>query len=171
MISLVRPSAEYAESWAAAVREFAADGTTMHGSGLWNHEDPVATGIEQVIDYLRLTELPDPADPSARVPCTYFWIVEDGEFLGYLAMRHELNDWLLEEGGHIGYSVRPSRRREGHAARALALALDEARAIGLDRVLVTADDVNAPSWRTIESNGGVLEDVRHGKRRYWIELG
>jgi predicted acetyltransferase len=169
MTSLVRPSVEYADSWAAAVREFTEDGTAMNGSGLWHLDDPLAAGVEQVVEDLRRSR--EHASPPVQVPCTYFWIVEDGEFVGYLAMRHELNDWLLEEGGHIGYSVRPSRRREGHAARALALALDEARAIGLDRVLVTADDVNAPSWRTIESNGGVLEDVRKGKRRYWIELG
>ena len=41
------------------------------------------------------------------VHCTYFWITEDGEFVGYLALRHSLTPWLLDEGGHIGFSVRP----------------------------------------------------------------
>lgn len=168
--SLVRPSVEYAESWAAAVREFVEDGTDMNGSGLWHLEDPLAAGIERVVEDLRRRESPEHANPPAQVPCTYFWIVQGGEFVGYLAMRHELNEWLLEEGGHIGYSVRPSRRREGHATRALGLALDEARAIGLDRVLVTADEDNRASWRAIEANAGVLEDSRAGKRRYWIDL-
>ena len=170
MTSLVRPSVEYADSWAAAVAEFRDDGSVMHGSGLWHLEDPLAAGIEKVVEDLRWRESREHAEDPAKVPCTYFWIAEDGEFVGYLAMRHELNDWLLEEGGHIGYSIRPSRRRQGHAARALALGLEEARALGLDRVLVTADETNAPSWRTIEANGGVLEDVRKGKRRYWIAL-
>jgi predicted acetyltransferase len=170
MTSLVRPSVEYAESWAAAVREFADDGTAMNGSGLWHLEDPVAAGIERVVADLRDKESAEHAQPPAKVACTYFWIVEDDVFLGYLAMRHELNEWLLNEGGHIGYSIRPSRRQQGHAARALGLALDEARAIGLDRVLVTADEENVPSWRAIETNGGVLEDSRGGKRRYWIDL-
>lgn len=170
MTSLVKPSVAYAESWAAAVEEFVADGTAMHGSGLWHLEDPLAAGIDRVVEDLQRMEDPEHAHPPTRVPCSYFWIVADDEFVGYLAMRHELNDWLLNEGGHIGYSVRPSRRRQGHAVRALALALAEARAIGLDRVLVTADEENRPSWRAIEANGGVQEDSREGKRRYWIDL-
>jgi predicted acetyltransferase len=170
MTSLVRPSVEYADSWAAAVREFTEDGTAMNGSGLWHLDDPLAAGVEQVVEDLRRMESREHASPPVQVPCTYFWIVEDGEFVGYLAMRHELNEWLLNEGGHIGYSIRPSRRRQGHATRALALALGEARAIGLDRVLLTADEDNSASWRAIETNGGAQEDSREDKRRYWIDL-
>ena len=52
--------------------------------------------------------------------------------------------------------------------------LPEARALGLDRVLVTCDDTNLGSQRVIEANGGVLEDVRSTQlgrtRRYWLEL-
>ena len=84
--------------------------------------------------------------------------------VGFLAFRHELNAFLLEEGGHIGYAVRPARRREGHATRALGLAVRRAAELGLDRVLVTCDDDNVPSAATIIGNGGVLEDVRKGKR-------
>ena len=91
--------------------------------------------------------------------------------MGYLALRHALTPFLLEEGGHIGFSVRPSRRREGHATRALALALPRASALGLDQVLITCDDDNEGSRRTIEHNGGVYEDTRKGKRRYWIDVG
>ena len=65
--------------------------------------------------------------------------------------------------------MRPSRRGEGHASRALGLALHRSVELGLDRVLVTCDEENRPSARTIERNGGVLEDVRNGTRRYWID--
>src|SRR6478752_7703115 len=51
---------------------------------------------------------------AGYVPCTYFWIMEGGTFLGSLAIRHVLNDFLFNEGAHIGYSVRPSARRRGH---------------------------------------------------------
>ncbi len=104
------------------------------------------------------------------MPSDYWWITHDHEVVGFLAIRHRLNEWLLEEGGHIGYSVRPSRRRQGHASRALGLALLRARDLGLDRVLVTCDEDNVGSARTIESQGGIFEDARKGKRRYWIAL-
>lgn len=64
--------------------------------------------------------------------------------------------------------MRPSRRREGHARRALALAVAEAGRIGIDPVLVTCDDGNLTSRRAIEGNGGRYEDSRQGKQRYWL---
>ena len=109
-----------------------------------------------------------------RVHATHWWIVEGGDYLGAIDLRHYLNDVLLDVGGHIGYSVRPSFRRRGLATWALGSVLPEARALGLDRVLVTCDDDNTGSARSIERNGGVLEDVRATdagvKRRYWITL-
>lgn len=166
---LVRPDLRFHASWADAVREFG-EAANMQGSGLWTMDttDLSAETLERLIAPL-LAAVHTP-EQEGFVPCTYLWIVDGEEFVGYLALRHELNDFLLDQGGHIGYSVRPSRRREGHAARALGLALDEARALGLDRVLVTCDDDNVGSYRTIERNGGVLEDVRGVKRRYWIGL-
>ena len=180
MTRLVRPDVRLRASWAEAVAEWD-DGTNMHGSGLWTFEtlDVTEDGCRGIIDFLLAEErLPRPdvdGTGTAKVPSTYFWIVDGGdddpeEFVGYLALRHPLNAWLLEEGGHIGYSVRPTRRRQGHATRALVLALGEAARLGLDRVLVTADEDNRPSWRAIEANAGVREDSRAGKRRYWIEL-
>ncbi len=170
MIELVLPDLRYANSWIAAVREFAA--TTMHGSGLWDLAVDDAT-VETLADRIpgllaqsdHATELPE-----GRVHSDYWWMVDGTAFVGYLAIRHDLTEFLLNEGGHIGYGVRPSRRREGHATRALELALVRAREIGLDRVLLTCDEDNTPSLRTIERNGGVLEDIRNGTRRYWISL-
>jgi predicted acetyltransferase len=97
------------------------------------------------------------------------WIVDGDVFLGSLAIRHELNDFLLNEGGHIGYSVRPSARRRGHAVKALADALPMARELGIFRALITCDEDNAGSRATIEKNGGIYEDTRNGKRRYWVD--
>ncbi|WP_323791491.1 GNAT family N-acetyltransferase [Nocardioides sp.] len=81
-----------------------------------------------------------------------------------------LTSFLLDTGGHIGYFVRPSRRGEGHAGRALGLALDHAADLGLRRVLLTCDRDNEASRRTIESAGGDLEDVRELTMRFGIDL-
>ena len=87
-----------------------------------------------------------------------------------------LNDALLRIGGHIGYVVVPEFRRQGHATAILHLALQFAHdTLGLDLVLLTCDDDNIGSIKTIEKNGGVLEDVVSGpdlgkpKRRYWMD--
>ena len=98
------------------------------------------------------------------------WIVENGQVLGGIALRHKFNDVT----GHIGYGVRPSARRRGLASWALGEMLGEARALGLDRVLILCLADNVASAYTIERNGGVLEGIRnteHGPvKRYWIAL-
>jgi predicted acetyltransferase len=170
--ALSRPDVALHASWAEAVAEFHAIGEVhMHGSGLWDfeHVDVTEAGCRVIVDHLNAQADPAVEMPEGKVHCTYFWITDGDEFVGYLALRHALSPWLLEEGGHIGYAVRPSRRRQGHAVRALELAVAEAAALGMDRVLVTCDHDNDGSRRVIERAGGVLEDVRNGKRRYWIE--
>lgn len=178
MTDLSVPDVRFQPSWAAAMTEYAAAGEQQpHGSGLWDLDriDVTLAGCGEVVAHLLAQRDPTTELPEGRVHCTYLWITEPGaggpEFVGYLALRHTLTPWLLEEGGHIGYSVRPSRRRQGHASRALVLALDRAAALGLDRVLLTVDEDNAGSRAVIERAGGVYEDSRRGKRRYWIAAG
>ena len=170
MARLIAPDVSYHSSWLEGAGDF--NGTRQDGAGAedWPLEDirdPQTFG--RFVDWLVKDALPESPRNPAHVPCTYLWIVEGGTFLGSLAIRHELTDFLLNEGGHIGYSVRPSARRRGHAAKALAAALPIARELGITRVLLTCDEDNFGSRGTIEKNGGVYEDSRNGKRRYWID--
>jgi len=109
------------------------------------------------------------------VPNTLLVADVDGEIVGRVAIRHELNDFLAREGGHIGYCVRPRFRRQGHATEMLRQALIVARATGIDRVLVTCENSNLASIRVIEACGGKLDSVIEmesfpdGVRRYWID--
>lgn len=171
--ALALPDVRLAATWAETLREFG-DGYP-HGSGVDPDAPPAldrAGCAAYVADKLRYAD-PLVGPPPGRVACTYFWVLEDGagpgRMVGFLAVRHALNDFLLEQGGHIGYSVRPSARGRGHASRALGLGLDHAAALGLDRVLLTCEADNVASQRTIERAGGVYEDARAGKRRFWVE--
>jgi predicted acetyltransferase len=85
-----------------------------------------------------------------------------------IALRHRLNDGLLEVGGHIGYDVRRSARRSGHATAMLLGVLAEAQAMDIDQALLTCDEDNIASRIVIERAGGRFEDSRRGKRRYWV---
>jgi predicted acetyltransferase len=173
MTALVPPDVRLRSSWAEAVVEFGDE--VMHGSGMWEFDlvDVTEEGAGAIVAHLLAQADPATEVPEGRVHCTYLWITDgpgdDEEFVGYLAIRHALTPGLLVDGGHIGFAVRPSRRREGHAGRALALAVRRAAGLGLDRVLLTCDEDNDASRRTIESRGGVYEDSRSGNRRYWID--
>lgn len=174
-IELTRPTTALFDSWAAAVAEFGEE--HIDGSGLQAPVTPDRETLDALIEKATLladttAELPDDA-----VHNDLYWIVDDREVVGFLSFRHELNEWLREAGGHIGYSVRESRRRQGYASAALRLGLERAREIGLERVMVTCDDDNVGSYRTIEGAGGVLQDVSDQSarghamlRRYWIAL-
>jgi predicted acetyltransferase len=174
MPELITPTVRLHASWLDARDEWDAD-AHQDGSGL-RLAPPGDLGRADVfdawVDRLRRQSDPSVALGEGYVPATHWWIAEGDTYLGAIDLRHRLNDLLLEAGGHIGYSVRPSARRRGLATWALGAALVEARAIGLARVLVTCTDGNTASARTIEHNGGVLEDVRETaigtKRRYWI---
>jgi len=168
---LRRPDPEGYDAWLACVRDFGAG--PRDGSGDWQVPGfgPDRASFDALLDIAATEADRSRPVPQGHVHCDYYWVVEGPDTIGFLAVRHSLdNEFLRTLGGHIGYSIRPSHRRSGHATAALGLALDRARELGLDRVLVTCDDDNVGSARTIERRGGVLEGLREGKRRYWIAL-
>lgn len=112
-------------------------------------------------------ENPAPRPPN-HVPQTVLWWVEGDELLARVGIRHRLNQRLRIYGGHIGYWVRPSARRQGHAGAAFRAALEVAGRLGIDPALLTCDHDNLPSRRVIEGAGGVFEQRLREKRLYWV---
>ena len=115
--------------------------------------------------------------PKEHVPATLLFAFNDeGKIVGRTSIRFELNDHLLKVGGHIGYGVCPSFRRKGYATQILAESLNYVRdnIKGLKKVLVTCDEGNIGSEKTIRKNGGQLENIIEvdgvKKMRFWIEL-
>lgn len=99
----------------------------------------------------------------------------DGKVVGIIDLRHHIDHPILGTwGGHCGYTVRPSERGKGFAKEMLRLNLQNAKALGIPRMLITCRAGNAASERTILANGGVYEstiDVGGSPiRRYWIAV-
>ena len=111
-----------------------------------------------------------------RVRQSHFWLRRGDRMLGASRLRHDLIPTLELDGGHIGYEIRPSERRNGYGAEILRLTLREAAAIGLTRVLLTTTPANLASIGVILKNGGRLADTSVSPNtgmqmnRYWIEL-
>ncbi|MEV4621527.1 GNAT family N-acetyltransferase [Asanoa sp. NPDC049573] len=176
MPELLPPTVDVRRSFLTAMTEFqaegrgAADDRSMIGAEIqaWGDrwDDPEV--FAEYTAWLRAQALEESPRPPTHVPSTTLWWVDGEAYLGRLAIRHRLTDFLLEVGGHIGYDVRPGARLRGHATAMLAAALPVARALGIDPVLVTCDVDNVGSRRVIERNGGVLDDERKGKLRFWV---
>lgn len=112
-------------------------------------------------DYLRLLAgLRDGSWlPEGLVRSTFLLAEDDGELVGRVSIRFELNELLAAWGGHIGYGVRPACRRRGYATEIMRRAEAVARSDGVGQLLVVCDDDNIGSATVIERNGGVLESV------------
>ena len=176
MPELVPPTTAVHASFLAAMAEFAAEGRgpgdgSMIGHDLGEYGTTWSSpeGFAAYVAHLREQTREDAPRPAHHVPSTTLWWVEGDEYLGRLGIRHRLAPGQIgERNGHIGYDVRPSARRRGHAAAMLAAALPIAGSLGLPQVLITCDHDNEASRRTIERNGGVLHDKLDEKLRFWL---
>lgn len=126
--------------------------------------------VEQLV---QLRDKPELVERSVK--SSTFWLIKDGiQLIGVVNIRHELDEYLRNIGGHIGFGIRPSQRRKGYATELLRLALIESSRLGLQKALVTCDYDNVGSAKTIINNGGVLDSeiVVDGVKiqRYWIDL-
>jgi predicted acetyltransferase len=179
MPELSEPTGRVHDSFVAAMAEFRAEGRgeaadlTMIGKEIrefgrrWARPEEFAG----YVDWLRSQALEDAPRPAGYVPSTTLWWIEDDHYLGRLAIRHRLTPHLSQAGGHIGYDVRPSARRRGHATAMLRAALPVARGLGIGSALVTCDATNVASRKVIEANGGVFDDRRGDKLRFWVPTG
>ena len=140
---------------------------SAHDGGFWDTENFVyEEWLESNQNQEMGINLPEGWVPSIQLVA----FSEKGQAVGFLNLRLRLSNFLLEEGGHIGYSIRPSERGKGYAKEALSQGLQVAKEKNIKRALVTCNTENPASRAVILANSGVYEDVRNGTERYWIEL-
>lgn len=171
-LELVVPTKEHKRQVEEYLQEF-----------LDNGEDEIAGdgGLDRIKDFDKWLEkiqndLSINTIDKDRIPVTLYLTVRkfDKKIVGNLQIRHFLNEKLLNHGGHIGDSVRPSERRKGYATEQIRLALEKCRELGIDRVLMDCDKTNIASAKSIQNIGGILENEIYVEneiiQRYWISL-
>ena len=115
--------------------------------------------------YLKSLEESEPKEGYVPASTFFAYDRERDILVGAVDIRHSLNEALLLDGGHIGDGVRPSERRKGYATAMIALALDECRKLGIEKVLMVCNKENTGSAKSIQNNGGVLENERRYRCR------
>ena len=165
----LRPlKAEDEYSFMEAVHEFQRDDPWDFGLGY----DDSMSFFENVRNYERWSRGENL--PPGFVPAAFYVGVVDDVIVGRLSLRYELNEYLAQAGGHIGYGVRPSQRKRGYATEMLRQAIPMAAQAGITSALITCDVGNIGSMKVIERCGGEFESVTDDptfdvqKRRYWI---
>ncbi|WP_054028859.1 GNAT family N-acetyltransferase [Bacillus sp. FJAT-28004] len=169
---LIKPSIEYRDAYVSFYEDWLKSGEDMVP---WVIEREPAD-FNAFIDFLYSEDSESKITNRDHVPHSTYWLRnEDNIIVGAVNIRHRLNEKLLNQGGHIGYGIRPSERRKGYANNILSAALEITKEWGLQKVLVVCDKGNIGSEKTIVKNGGILESEyieENGNtiRRFWIEL-
>ena len=169
---LIEPSERYIDSFQNMADEFERQGeenAELYKASLQDFTKYVS----MLKDYARGINLPD-----GWVPCHTYWLADDSnQVLGVVRIRTRLTSEYLESvGGNIGYDISPLFRRMGLGTQILKLALEKAKSLDFDKILVTCDHENIASRKIIEKNGGVFEseivDKTTGNivRRYWFDF-
>lgn len=167
-LKLVRLTPEYRPQLTEMMDEWSASGEEIIPYAICKND-------YRDFDYY-LAHLDVKDDSGTLVPDSTFFCLDEERniFVGAVNIRHYLNERLLRSGGHIGDGVRPSERRKGIATAMIGLALNECKKLGINRVLMVCDKDNIGSAKSIERNGGLLEnqieDDGEIVQRYWIEL-
>lgn len=182
-MELVIPDKKYKDSYIAALRDGFCFGSRPPTS------DAEIAEIESNFEAYLAQKILKPYDPTPKLrddgnyyPNAHqipYWLIDDGKFVGAFYLRTELNGFLMYVGGNVGYGITPMYRRMGYATQGLALLISKARELKMDKLLVAAKEDNIGSWKAIEKNGGVLENIitlpweNNGQKykRYWITVG
>ena len=170
-IILVKPNLSYADEIIKYKEESLAESPIINGSAGLDR----LSSIEDWLEELNKRSCEDTV-PKGLVPSSTYLAVreKDNYIVGMIDIRHYLNEYLTQVGGHIGYGVRKTERNKGYAKQMLKLALEKCKELKIKKVLITCDEDNIASEKVILSANAKLEDIRNvdgeNKKRFWIDL-
>ncbi|WP_058302161.1 GNAT family N-acetyltransferase [Gorillibacterium timonense] len=167
---LVEPQEGYKEAFVKMVEEYGAVGEEYYFEMYKKALSDFKGYIQKLIE--------DRQGCEGWVPTNTFWLTNtSGEIAGVVRIRMSLeHDYVKKYAGHIGYDIAPLSRKKGYGFTLLKLALEKAKRLQFDKVLLTCDDDNVASRRIIEKNKGIFESTimlnekNKVLRRYWITL-
>ncbi len=170
-LELLLPTMEYKEQIEKYKKDMLDANSSMDGCSTLKRDD-FETWLKKCNDWRQGKNLPENFVSSTQYICIR---KSDNKLIGMLQIRHELTDFLLNFGGHIGDSISVDERNKGYGKKLLALGLKKCKELGIKKVLVTCKDTNIASRKCILANGGQYEDTRTLKtenlnlERYWID--
>lgn len=107
--------------------------------------------------------------PEGYVPATIFLVWRDNEIVGQFRIRHYLNDFLKDGGGHIGYFIYKNYRGKGYATKGLRLTLEAARKIiPEDEIYFRVSKENLASLKVILNNGAYI--FKEDETKYYVRI-
>ena len=170
-IILVEPDLSYADEIIKYKEESLAESPIINGSAGLDRFSSIEVWLEELKKRSCEDTVPKGLVPSS----TYLGVREkDNYIVGMIDIRHYLNEYLTQAGGHIGYGVRKTERNKGYAKQMLKLALEKCKELKIKKVLITCDEDNIASEKVILSANAKLEDIRNidgeNKKRFWIDL-
>lgn len=166
----VEPTEKYKEDSINYVKETIESGSEINGVGSL---DKYLDNYEKWLEYR--DEVRKCSVTEDRVPGEqYFMVNEQDEIIGMCNLRTATTDLIRFKVGHIGYSIRPSKRGNGYNKINLYLGLLKCKEYGIKEAVLTAAEQNTASWKTMEALGGKLEETFEGHdelvRRYVIDV-
>lgn len=161
---LLKPTLKYKKSFQNALKEFLKEGPKKEVG-----PSNIELHIKESRDHAKGKNL-----PPKYVPYSIYWLIDKEQFIGRVSIRHRLNKELKKFGGHIGYIIKPSKRKKGYGTQILKLALLKAKKLGIKKILITCSEINVASQKIIEKNNGKLKEKTKHKnellKKYWINI-
>ena len=160
---LVHPAPEHKVQYEEMMEEWEHHGGRLNPGALkrWSQK------LQKNVSYERWLEWMEEDRQNTQ---DLFFLTDGATIIGAISIRYK----CAGVDGHSGYGIRPSQRGKGYATKMLELAIPILKGYGHEPIILSCDKDNIGSARSIQKNGGVLEnevdDEGEILQRYWIDL-